>query len=1268
MSSFYQRLVDCKALMWALLGVFLLAFGSLGLTMCSDDSHRIAEVEKLRLATAEQTTALEIQRTQFATLESSSQEIQGSLDAAIAERDEKSGTLAAVATGLAAIGIAGVTADTEPPEAVSLVAEGFADVSSSRDELAMQLANAQAELDTTKSEFEGAKLQLEDMADSQALIADENGRVLKGMQVELDSMRGAIDDAELEADKLRKQLKTATNKTIEMESANSSLTGERDTAIAELEALRLQNGELLAQLDEAQSAPVTQAQGLMAPAPAAAPQPDITAQLEELRSTVLQSSQGSLLTLKQDYEGQIRGLEAELEAARSVSVAKEEENSAHLAALSSLKGALSVSEKNVEAGLEKEQDLLADIAELERRKAELEEEVGSLNLRNTALSEEAEKLGGDVQEMKVGLAGSQKERDALQIEIDRLNGALEVAEATADESSQRVSLLSSSSEEMSSEVEELRAQVAASQSTISTLESQLSDAVATSEQVAVLDGQIEDYDQQLATAISDADRLRDTMGTMDATIIDLNAERDALQVELDAALSQRASLLSETEALSANADKIAELETANALLLDQIGENKAAAELAAEDAGQQIDAAISDADRLRGTITTMEATIAELNDERDGLQAKLDAVQTERSSLLSQTEELGATVAEVDALQAQIDAATADADRLRGTIAEMDEQLVGADEQLAAITAERDAKSSEIASYQGEIASLKEAAAANETTLSEAKDSMSDLEAKLATANAEVGTIRASLQSRTTERDELQEKLDGLAGGNDALTAKIESLEADIAGREKMIGDMTARMGELSRERDGLLAQLAEGTEGSAALQARIAELEKQMKAAEAAAAEKASAMEADLAEVQGNADATSAQLEAAQAQVTDREAEIAKLRADIEAAQTELGAREETTGELNTRLIALTGDLAASREELESLRAAGAERATLLSSLEEDSATLEKELADAQQRSNDLRDLLGEQRDRNAELERDANAMRGRIGTLEAASARVTELDGTVTSLNGELNTLRLSNEQLEEELAAAPTPEAIAAYEERLNAANENITGLQESSASLQAQLDAARQAQGSLQAELDAAREAQGSLDAQASQLASLQSLLQASQARSEQLTQELEAARLVEQTAPSRVVNDALRDELIAAIGPNDINVNSDGSFSLSSSATFASGSANLSNEGRAVLDRVAIAMNNFLVTRPDARGKIVVEGHTDADPIATAVYPSNWTLSAARAANVVTYLQQLGVPADRLAAVGFAETQPIDAGSSREAFARNRRIQFDFLPE
>jgi chromosome segregation ATPase len=301
--------------MWALLGVFLLAFGSLGLTTCSDDSHRIAELEKLRLATQEQTVALETQQTQFASLESSSEELRGELDAAIAERDEKTGVLAAVSTGLAAIGIAGVSADTAAPEAVALVADGYADIATSREALSAQLTD-------TRTELTDARAQLESMADSQAMIDAEHNRVVGQMQTEFDSMRGALDDAELDADKLREQLKSQTGKTARLETANAML-------MTELESLKADNGDLLARLAEAEMAePVTQAQGLQSEPAPAAPDADITAQLDELRMAFQQNSQGSLLALKQEYETDIRGLEAELEAAQAVSLAKEEENSA----------------------------------------------------------------------------------------------------------------------------------------------------------------------------------------------------------------------------------------------------------------------------------------------------------------------------------------------------------------------------------------------------------------------------------------------------------------------------------------------------------------------------------------------------------------------------------------------------------------------------------------------------------------------------------------------------------------------------------------------------------------------------------------------------------------------------------------------------------------------------------------------------------------------------------------------------------------------------
>jgi chemotaxis protein MotB len=70
----------------------------------------------------------------------------------------------------------------------------------------------------------------------------------------------------------------------------------------------------------------------------------------------------------------------------------------------------------------------------------------------------------------------------------------------------------------------------------------------------------------------------------------------------------------------------------------------------------------------------------------------------------------------------------------------------------------------------------------------------------------------------------------------------------------------------------------------------------------------------------------------------------------------------------------------------------------------------------------------------------------------------------------------------------------------------------------------------------------------------------------------------------------------------------------------------------------------------------------VDGHTDTRPIATAQFPSNWELSAARAISVVQYLISRGLNPNRLVAAGFGEFQPLDTGTSDEAFSRNRRIE------
>lgn len=93
--------------------------------------------------------------------------------------------------------------------------------------------------------------------------------------------------------------------------------------------------------------------------------------------------------------------------------------------------------------------------------------------------------------------------------------------------------------------------------------------------------------------------------------------------------------------------------------------------------------------------------------------------------------------------------------------------------------------------------------------------------------------------------------------------------------------------------------------------------------------------------------------------------------------------------------------------------------------------------------------------------------------------------------------------------------------------------------------------------------------------------------------------------------------------------------------MGSAAFFDSGSAALSESGKAILHGVLTRLTAALA----AGYRIEVEGHTDDTPIHTAQFPSNWELSAARASAVVQFFVAEGLPAQRLRAVGYADTEP-----------------------
>ena len=119
----------------------------------------------------------------------------------------------------------------------------------------------------------------------------------------------------------------------------------------------------------------------------------------------------------------------------------------------------------------------------------------------------------------------------------------------------------------------------------------------------------------------------------------------------------------------------------------------------------------------------------------------------------------------------------------------------------------------------------------------------------------------------------------------------------------------------------------------------------------------------------------------------------------------------------------------------------------------------------------------------------------------------------------------------------------------------------------------------------------------------------------------------------------------------------VNVN------LTEGVLFSSGSANVSDAGRAVLEKVSAEL-------ADMPFQTIVAGHTDNAPIGGKLaekFPTNWDLASARATEVVRILEKSGLPGARLVAVSFGPNQPIASNETPEGRKQNRRIEIRLRP-
>ena len=106
--------------------------------------------------------------------------------------------------------------------------------------------------------------------------------------------------------------------------------------------------------------------------------------------------------------------------------------------------------------------------------------------------------------------------------------------------------------------------------------------------------------------------------------------------------------------------------------------------------------------------------------------------------------------------------------------------------------------------------------------------------------------------------------------------------------------------------------------------------------------------------------------------------------------------------------------------------------------------------------------------------------------------------------------------------------------------------------------------------------------------------------------------------------------------------------------------FEPGQSKLKKSSEKIIKKISTIMKKFSY-------ELQIEGHTDNRPIRSTQYPSNWELSASRAASVLKYVQKQGrIEKTRLSVVGRADTRPIVPNNSTENRAKNRRIEFVFV--
>lgn len=279
--------------------------------------------------------------------------------------------------------------------------------------------------------------------------------------------------------------------------------------------------------------------------------------------------------------------------------------------------------------------------------------------------------------------------------------------------------------------------------------------------------------------------------------------------------------------------------------------------------------------------------------------------------------------------------------------------------------------------------------------------------------------------------------------------------------------------------------------------------------------------------------------------------------------------------------------------------------------------------------------------------------------------SQQITTQDATIASLNAQIAELAsqldlVSSDRANLETKLLSLQATLDAMSQRVGSAEGEMTQLTDTLAAKESELTQKNDQLALLNAQLNALRE----------QLLAIQEALDAAAVKDKEqkaviadLGAKLNSA-LAQKVQELAKYRSEFFGRLREVLGDRqDIQIVGD-RFVFQSEVLFETGQATINEAGQAQLAKLAAALVEISQKIPtDIEWILRVDGHSDKRPINTPEFPSNLHLSAARAIAVVNFLVSQGVPAQRLAAAGFADLHPLDAADTEDAFRKNRRIEF-----